>query len=902
MKEVKVSGQTPVSITYAGDKADYFLPVRTSTMELMIVDNQILSDLYTSKKNGVYVRVENGANMVWQGYVTPNLYSQQLSQNYDSISVTCIDPLGLLKYYNISDIYKKGKTVKYSEFFGKVLSLISRDGSGVLYVETNVCYTGAGGPDEHDIMNLEFQLNNFYDELDEGDDLNTAVTELLRPFCKYIIFDGVNFYIRDCVNIDVTKRYDVYDFNKDGIVYRNVEYMSHQVKNIDVDYISNNTNNPEVTIDTTYNKFSVVASTLTQKYGKDVGEASGVEAEDIDSYAILEGNVNVSKISNGWPIEDIEESSRFKEYRNRYVYLFNGVVDNAYYGLKSTGGVNGYDNMYQFYKYTVGDTSNSSESWTGSLLNFYGSGINLMAPDDITSKRSVDISKCITTFAPDMCIPPEFMYESDFKWKCERYLLTQRYNLTKLGDTTDWKWGQPRKGNFETLAYKNKFEKIIIGKKPVCVDINTRYKYSRTGTKAELSVVPTSDTVVRYTGNQINTDNTGIIPVKWKTSEVKFNNEYFNNFYNGKPIPVFIDYHKVVIKAKFNNEVKYFNGKDWVTTPAQFYLGNVMNMQAVFEEKIPDIICTDPDKIVNPNGNYYWFSLNGSKTIYVTKNNEFSEEATNYPVEIPDYKYITKYLNNCDAGYVSIILPDSSANTTCDVEVEFYTGRLFGNAGSHSSNDTIKDEFVVKDTLYLYRKECRYNFMPSCVSYCKAEHFDIETNIATPKSSKSGMFDESDIKYSYKQKNDMFEEMEIEDLKVNTYNDLVMSSASYILYNNTYADPNRFYINNLNIRPENYLLNAYINLFGRVRRVYNKCIRMNGKLQLFDRIKAPEISDYTLTVIGYTYDVKTDRYSITAVEDLHLKVTMDNTIKVKEVPHIVRNSRLNLYNKNINII
>ena len=77
---------------------------------------------------------------------------------------------------------------------------------------------------------------------------------------------------------------------------------------------------------------------------------------------------------------------------------------------------------------------------------------------------------------------------------------------------------------------------------------------------------------------------------------------------------------------------------------------------------------------------------------------------------------------------------------------------------------------------------------------------------------------------------------------------------------------------------------------------------MNGKLQLFDRIKAPEVSDNTLTVIGYTYDVKTDRYNITAVEDLHLKVTTDKTISVKEVPHIVRNSRLNIYNRNINLI
>ena len=146
--------------------------------------------------------------------------------------------------------------------------------------------------------------------------------------------------------------------------------------------------------------------------------------------------------------------------------------------------------------------------------------------------------------------------------------------------------------------------------------------------------------------------------------------------------------------------------------------------------------------------------------------------------------------------------------------------------------------------------------------------------------------------------------------QVNTQNPLVASSYSYILYRNAYADPGEFIINGINTRPEAYTVQAYFNWLSRIRKIYtktlvvlkeNKISSLSGDYYIKDLltnilkfITTPEIGDNPMMVISDSWDIKTDRHSITAIEADHLEVDYVSQFLVNELPHKARAERWNL--------
>ena len=188
------------------------------------------------------------------------------------------------------------------------------------------------------------------------------------------------------------------------------------------------------------------------------------------------------------------------------------------------------------------------------------------------------------------------------------------------------------------------------------------------------------------------------------------------------------------------------------------------------------------------------------------------------------------------------------------------------------------------------------SFLPKNLSHVKAEHLDLKINISVPQSNLGQMFAQSDIEYVIDSNNDYVEEYDGPTFRVNTQNPLVASSYSYILFGNSYADPGEFIINNLNVRPEAFTVQAYFNWLSIIRKIYTKTVKTSTRTGVTGCpvfLNSPEIGDNKMMAVSRSLDVKSGRTSVTAVECHNLDVNYVSQFLVNELPHKARNERWN---------
>ena len=169
--------------------------------------------------------------------------------------------------------------------------------------------------------------------------------------------------------------------------------------------------------------------------------------------------------------------------------------------------------------------------------------------------------------------------------------------------------------------------------------------------------------------------------------------------------------------------------------------------------------------------------------------------------------------------------------------------------------------------------------------------------MSVPESNLGQMFSKSDIKYELTKNRNFVEEYNGSPFQTNTQNNLVGSSFSYILFGNNYADPNEFVVAGINTRPEIYTVQAYMNWLSKIRKIYTKTIRQtentNHIIDFFDFIDSPEVPN-RMMLIGYNWDVKSNRYTISAIECQNMQVFDISDFSVVEIPKKARNELFNL--------
>lgn len=979
INDLNFAGKLPVVINRNGDTRDIYNPIRSSSCDITVVSNKILSDLYTNDKKGIKVKVEKVWNeegtqnsTLFEGYMTPNSYSQKLSPNLDNIDMTAIDPLAVLKYLYVDDILEKAKSITMGELIAKALAAVKIDCND-LWVENTVSYTDADG-DDKDFVDFVVQTNNFWDEGDDPSSVYDMVSECLRLFGYTLTFTGVRYMIYNVISDHDFGTYQR-EFARykieDGGTLREVGTgywikEAHQFKHSAGEWTTID-DSPTVSIDNTYDKIVSVASTKKPDYSYTAFDL--VSSDERDKYDVGDLNVARNKIK-GYKLSSDSAEGGVLMSDDEWYYIWNGVYVNDDFGLNiEDAEVNGYANINSAYVYMTGETGHPNAS--GAVLNFYGGGDNPMGDSrDPQEERAVDINECITVFAPDNGIAPEFLDKEDLVWNKSNSANPEiADNYIVKNDKSNAKYGVNKTGVVDGISYKQKYENITMSKNTEqTLNIELSHSYSRTGINQNINISDFSNVENRVFDLADNVNGKRTIaklydgtfytyPFTWQSSNVSVDVNYFYKYYISDsyadaPLKEVWDKRKIILFIQLPDGTKYqFNGKDWVetedTTDANaFYLKKLMNYEKIFNTEFTYnlIECgeetDDNGKIyrdvfaLNEDGFKYYTYYDGGvvKETVEKEEDEYKgilHEFTYYGAEDNTWK---KYISSCDDGSISIILPALNVVNVL-VECDIYHSSLLGITGndkpvgptiySHPINYKVEGVYrywdatlgavatkeLTEDMVENYGKvETRYysniNWMPINATYVKAEHLNLGISLSVPESNLGQMFGESDIRYSTNHSKRFRETYDAPSFMVNTRHPIVSQSHSYVIVGNALADANRFNIgwsyNKIACRPENYVMQGYKNYWGVIRRTYNRVLvpHKAGFSNCLCFIEAPDIPDVGngrwLMVVSDSWDVKTNRHTISAVEDYDLNVNEIENYTVLEIPREARNPRFNL--------
>lgn len=936
--DLKFSGVSPVVITYNGSPDDIYAPVRTSSCDINIVSTGILDDLYTAKKDDICVRIKKGNTTIWEGYKMPNTYSQEVSLNLDNITMTCIDPVSILKFVTVDKLIDKPNIVTYGELIGKALAYVMIDANS-LWVERAVSYDGAYSG-TNGLLDLSIQVANFWDEADKPSTVYEVIEEMLRPFCLTLVYYNNTYQIYNSNKISGTRYFDKYTISANGTLTRTSTNQS-ETRTTGLyqfstdDWKSNNVQTPTIEINETYDKVTGVASTCVPSYSRMITDLMDYTQRNKYSY----DDLNVQRNKTKGYVKDVRNividpthshSTTVIEpvTEDRWYYIWNGVYCDADYELTDAGlYTNWYNTCNKAYYYLTGSTGHP-DNW-GAALTFSGGSDNPTATGKSqSSERSVKIKDRITAYVADNGVPPEFLETSDLAWT---YRITQGTSILTKSNPSNSKFGVGKaQSNNNRVVYHQTYENVCLSMNDdKTVDINLTQSYSRTGIDVPINVMSNNTTTNKtYKGSGTNrtlaTCNTDYFPPQWNATAVTVDSYYFRKYSTsgtgGQSCRPVWDERLVNIYIKLSDDTyKQFDGKNWIDDDGEhsrgFILTKMMTGEHLYHNNLKyDMIRSSADTVYQGQAPIRYYLGTEEKKIYLDNNGGVVDEddATDYilcrPYMKEDSAWYT-WISDCSDGHLSIKLPyieDAGAT----VYVDIYNSNLLGMTGNDGSvTGAVVDHYfpfyyTLSDTTettpnFKEVEECYANFLPANVSHIKAEHLDLEITISVPESNLGQMFDESDIKYELNSNQDYVEEYEGPSFLVNSYNQLVASSFSYLIYNNTIADPNLFVVNSKTGRPEAYTVQAYFNWLSKIRKIYTKTLvpEMN-RTRPFANVRcyitSPEVGNNELLVVRDTWDVKTNRHTVTAVEDQDLEVGTVGTVDVQELPRRARADRWNL--------
>lgn len=942
--DLKFSGNNPVTINYHGSVEDIYAPVRTSSADVNIVSSQILDDLYTARKDEICVRIKRGNTTIWEGYKQPNTYSQEVSQNLDEIEMTCIDPVSILKFVTIDKILERPMILTYGQLIGKALAYVKLD-ADTLCVERvtsyNGTYSGSNG-----LLDLSCQVSNFWDESDKPSTVYEVIEELLRPFCLTLVYYHNSYQIYSVNKISGSRKFDKYTINANGslTLYSsnvNEDRTTGLYLFSDDDWKSNNTSTPTIEINSTYDKVIGTASTMVPEYNKMAVDL--IDLRDLPSEGYEDLNVQRNKTKGYvWDLRVITPAPGRTHTtpvidpvtEDRWFYLWNGVYTNTDYELRDNGLYQlWYNNCNKAYYYLTGNEGHPY-NW-GSCLNFYGGNDNMTATGKSQSvEKPVKIEKRITAYAPDNGVPLEFLETSDLAWN---FLKDNGTPVLQKVSPDSSKFGTGISSTTVRKIYHQAYDNICLSLvDDQTIDIDLTQAYSRTGINVPVDVLSNNTTTNKtYSGSGtsrvLSTCNTDYFPPDWNAKNVVVNSFYWRRNTSGSGtgaeaanascLPLW-DERRIDIYIKLSDGTyKQFNGVEWVTDDGNhnhsIWLTKMITGQNLYHNDMRyDMIRTSTNSASSYPIRYYLGDED--KKIYLDNDGGVTENETDDYILARSYKKEDSawysWVEDCSEGSLSIKLPYMQ-EVSVTVYVDVYSSNILGMTGldsyvtGYAADHTFPFYYTLSDTVETtsdFKKYDTYaNFLPANVSYVKAEHLDLKIEVSVPESNLGQVFSQSDIEYEINSNQNYVEEFSGPSFRVNTFNSLVASSFSYLIYNNSLADPTLFKMYSLTVRPECYTVQAYFNWLNKIRKIYTKTLvpEMNRTRPFANvrcYLKSPEVGTNELLVIKDTWDIKTNRHTVTAIEDHNMEVSSIGAVDILEIPRKARAERWNLPTANKN--
>ena len=290
---VELTGGTPPFIVDVNDEDFLYTPTRFSGATLKLVGSDYLQKLFSTQYQKFKVNLVKAGSVIWTGFITPELYSQDYDNSLFELEIECISALSTLEYI---DFKQEGATVSLLGIIKKCITESKVDFRAV-YIP-NVYTSSLDG--------ITVSTANFIDE----DGKAMTLKECLEEVCKFL-------------NWTVTEY--------DGCIYF-----------IDMDYIkagktsyTNILTSTTTTLSSTINLRDIPSKgnsnllSILGGYNKAIVIDSDYEVDSDILYPELELNLSGGEL---FKFEKTKDDTIYKkEYYNSNLELFNYVLSNNSY-------------------------------------------------------------------------------------------------------------------------------------------------------------------------------------------------------------------------------------------------------------------------------------------------------------------------------------------------------------------------------------------------------------------------------------------------------------------------------------------------------------------------------------------------------------------------------------------
>lgn len=254
-KEFTLGGSPFTTEMDNSDKIIY-KPCKYQSATIEMVSQDYNFDIYSSTAQGTKVQLLKDSEIVWTGFITPNLYDQGFNEFRETISLEAIDGLSTLQYYKYTPV---GKSKDIVSFISIINHLISQCHSySYFYISDNIQKDNTTDSSINELLYISEQ--NFFDEKKENEtdnDVAWTMQEVLEEICQYLGYtciaegDSVYFLDYDAIREGINT---YYKYTVDNIANpTKVTKVVHKMINEN----DHSENGASLSLDKTYNKVKV---------------------------------------------------------------------------------------------------------------------------------------------------------------------------------------------------------------------------------------------------------------------------------------------------------------------------------------------------------------------------------------------------------------------------------------------------------------------------------------------------------------------------------------------------------------------------------------------------------------------------------------------------------------------
>lgn len=192
--EIKL-GEKPFTATWEGEEVLY-KPLKLSSATVNVVHNNYLFDVYNPTAQGTKIDLLTGSDeIVWTGYLTPNLYSQTYENEFESFDLEAIDALSTLDYFKYEPI---GSSIGICSLHNILIHCIKKC---IAYTDIYIAATNRITQESVNLNLFNNVVVSEYNFIGEEEDQTFTYKEVLIEICQMFgltcIAEGSKVYFLD---------------------------------------------------------------------------------------------------------------------------------------------------------------------------------------------------------------------------------------------------------------------------------------------------------------------------------------------------------------------------------------------------------------------------------------------------------------------------------------------------------------------------------------------------------------------------------------------------------------------------------------------------------------------------------------------------------------------------------